>query len=354
MSGAVELCAPFPYFGGKRSAAPVIWQMLGDVPSYVEPFAGSAAVLLARPAGHSPVRESINDAAGFVSNFWRAVRADPDAVAEAADYPVIERDLEARHYWLVTEGRARLAALAGDPDAYDAKIAGWWVWGACAWIGSGWCHGGGPWAWTGAEWERNAGQGINRQLPHLGNAGQGINRKLPHLGDAGQGDAIREWFRLLASRLRRTVVCNGDWRRVVASETVLGLNMCPTVGVFLDPPYAAAGITKGLYESEGDVARDVRAWCAEHGADPRKRIVLAGYADEGHAELERLGWRRAPDVRWRNGSGYGNQGAAATNRAREALWCSPACLAAEQEGLFRDAPAAPLPDLSYQRAELFA
>ena len=44
-----ELKAPFPYFGGKRNAAPIIWEALGDVGGYVEPFAGSAAVLLGRP-----------------------------------------------------------------------------------------------------------------------------------------------------------------------------------------------------------------------------------------------------------------------------------------------------------------
>ena len=45
-----DLRAPFPYFGGKRRAAPIIWAALGDPGGYVEPFAGSAAVLLARPA----------------------------------------------------------------------------------------------------------------------------------------------------------------------------------------------------------------------------------------------------------------------------------------------------------------
>lgn len=44
------LTAPFPYFGGKRRAAPIIWRELGDPAGYVEPFAGSAAILLARPA----------------------------------------------------------------------------------------------------------------------------------------------------------------------------------------------------------------------------------------------------------------------------------------------------------------
>ena len=43
------LRAPFPYFGGKYRAAPTVWAALGDVGLYIEPFAGSAAVLLARP-----------------------------------------------------------------------------------------------------------------------------------------------------------------------------------------------------------------------------------------------------------------------------------------------------------------
>lgn len=43
------LRAPFPWFGGKSRAAPLVWSALGDVANYVEPFAGSLAVLLARP-----------------------------------------------------------------------------------------------------------------------------------------------------------------------------------------------------------------------------------------------------------------------------------------------------------------
>lgn len=46
-----RLQAPFPYFGGKSRIADVIWQRLGDVANYVEPFAGSLAVLLQREDG---------------------------------------------------------------------------------------------------------------------------------------------------------------------------------------------------------------------------------------------------------------------------------------------------------------
>ena len=33
--------SPFIYFGGKRKVAPMIWDALGDVDNYIEPFFGS-------------------------------------------------------------------------------------------------------------------------------------------------------------------------------------------------------------------------------------------------------------------------------------------------------------------------
>lgn len=41
--------APFPWYGGKSDAALLIWERLGDVDHYAEPFAGTRAVLLNRP-----------------------------------------------------------------------------------------------------------------------------------------------------------------------------------------------------------------------------------------------------------------------------------------------------------------
>ena len=37
--GMPKLTAPFTWFGGKRKAAPLIWERFGDVANYVEPFA---------------------------------------------------------------------------------------------------------------------------------------------------------------------------------------------------------------------------------------------------------------------------------------------------------------------------
>ena len=165
--------APFPWFGGKSTVAHLVWERFGDVQNYVEPFFGSGAVLLNRPT--EPGIETVNDLDCMVANFWRTLQHDPDAVADAADWPVNEADQHARHLWLCSQEEFR-ERMKTEPEFYDAKIAGWWVWGQCIWIGSGWCakqlpHLG------------NAGCGVNRQLPHLGDAGRGVNRQLPHLGN---------------------------------------------------------------------------------------------------------------------------------------------------------------------------
>lgn len=132
------LRAPFPYFGGKRRVGSIVWEAFGpDVANYVEPFCGSCAVLLARPGGPGKI-ETVNDFDRMIANFWRAVQAEPDAVAMYADHPVNEADLHARHKWLVNQAEFR-ERMHTDPDYYDAKIAGWWVWGICQWIGGGWC-----------------------------------------------------------------------------------------------------------------------------------------------------------------------------------------------------------------------
>ena len=172
--------APFPAFGGKSRIAAEVWSRFGNVRNYVEPFAFSAAVLLKRPGGPGAV-ETINDRNAFVTNFWRAVRSEPDAVAEHADWPVIEDDLHARHRWLVAsdEAVARLDRVREDPEYFDAKIAGWWCWGACCWIGSGWCDE------TQQLPHMTGSQGLTQKLPHM-TGSQGLTQKLPHMDAAGR------------------------------------------------------------------------------------------------------------------------------------------------------------------------
>ena len=312
----VEYKPLFPWFGGKSPVAEIVWSALGDVKNYVEPFFGSGAVLFLRP-GVGPI-ETVNDADGFVCNFWRALRRSPDEVAEHADNPVNECDLHARHLWLLGQRERITERLMGDPEFYDAKAAGWWCWGLCCWIGSGWCSGRGPWvSEDGVLTLRNSGKGVNRQLPHLGNSGKG-EPVTP------RGEWLREYMRGFASRLERVRVCCGDWSRVCGPSVTFRHGI---TGVFLDPPYAdSAKRTDELYAVDcNQVAHDVREWAIDMGQRDDMRIVLAGY--EGEHEMP-------PDWRvfeWTAVGGYGlasqNEDTfGRANRSRERLWFSPACL----------------------------
>ena len=194
---------PWPWFGGKADAAPTAWEALGDVDHYVEPFAGSLAVLLRRPhpCNRTYFSETVNDLDGLLVNAWRSIQMSPDAMAEAASWPVSEADMHARHLALLRwRAERQLEHLMGDPEWHDPKMAGWWAWGQCCWIGSGWCSGQGPWH-VGAdgriERRPRVSGGVSRKRPDLANDGKGVtrpqlrepgvSRKIPHLADDGKG-----------------------------------------------------------------------------------------------------------------------------------------------------------------------
>lgn len=359
------LRAPFPWFGGKSRAAALIWTRLGDVANYIEPFAGSLAVLLGRPS--VPRIETVNDLDAMICNFWRAIQQRPNEVAEFADWPVNEADLHARHRWLIEQlrGSQLRERLMADPAWCDPKIAGWWVWGISQWIGGGWCSDAvcrgegrperrrpqvtGNTAGLGVHAKRpalagdSAGRGVHRltarQLPvpshSHGASGRGVRsipRRRPRLGASGAGgvgggvhsrsarlQGLISWFDDLRERLRAVRVCCGDWLRVLGPSVLFGSG---ATGIVLDPPYSHQLRDRGLYGVEMDVSAEVRRWAVEHGEDPRLRIALCGY--EGEHELP-ASWSCAS---WQPIGGYGLQGKgrARTNRLLERVWFSPHCL----------------------------
>lgn len=336
-----EFLAPFPWFGGKSRVARAVWKRFGQIGTFIEPFFGSGAMLLNRPLPFEG-NETVNDFDGLVCNFWRAVQADPEAVAKWADWPVNENDANARHFWLVERKDSLQAKLEGDPEYFDAKIAGWWCWGMACWIGSGFCSGEGPWRVEEVDGVRqlvhlsNAGRGVNRQLVHLSDAGRGVNRKLVHLSGAGQGAkpgrgdcGLVAWMKSLSDRLRRVRVCCGDWTRICGGNSgdALGHMLQGTCGVFLDPPYAdTAGRNDTLYRKESlSVAHAVREWAIAHGDDSRLRIALCGYEGE-HKMPDNwlcLGWKAKGGM---SSVADGGQSQANENAHKERVWFSPHCL----------------------------
>lgn len=340
------LKAPFPWFGGKSRVAPVVWQAFGEIPNYVEPFFGSGAVLLNRP-DYDPLRhtETVNDADCYLANLYRAIQSDPEQVASYADSPVNEADLHARHQWLVNQIEFR-EKLKSDPDYYDVKIAGWWVWGQCCWIGSGWCSDPSlssrgnprdPEKGTYRQRPDLSGKGVLRQLPHLGDSGQGLHRKRPHLGNLGRGihrkrlhlgdSGIMDYFEALQSRLRRVRVCCGDWSRILGPSVTFKHGL---TGIFLDPPYSREIRTNELYAVESDVSIQVKEWAISSGDNPLLRIAICGYAEE-FADMPSE-WTC---FRWKAPGGYGSQGQGKgrQNAGQEVIWFSKHCLIGKQKQL---------------------
>lgn len=90
---------PLTYYGGKQRLAA---QIVGFMPVhrvYLEPFAGGAAVLFAKPRAE---REMLNDADGQVVRFWRALRDRPAELAAAVSqtpYSRAEWMEHARAHW---------------------------------------------------------------------------------------------------------------------------------------------------------------------------------------------------------------------------------------------------------------
>lgn len=80
---------PFPYYGSKTRVADKIVALLPAHRIYLEPYAGSAAVLLAKPrAPH----EIINDRDGNVVAFYRAMREQPEALRRALELTPYSRE----------------------------------------------------------------------------------------------------------------------------------------------------------------------------------------------------------------------------------------------------------------------
>lgn len=325
------LKAPFPYFGGKSKVAPLVWQALGDVAHYMEPFFGSGAVLLQRP-GYNPARhtETVNDKNGFVSNAWRALKHDPDGVAEYCDYPVNHADLCARRRRMLAEIVDLLPKLIADDEFFDTKIAGYWIWGMCTWIGHGLTT---P---NGIPEISCKGRGVHAigKRPHLGNKGIGVHAigQVPFLAGKGKGitsvqnEVIYEWFRELQARLRRVRVVCGDWSQICGGNWQ---DKRGTVGMFFDPPYGVKD-RDGVYGEHDDyeVADAVREWALSRSDNRNYRIVIAGY--EEHDSLLEHGWTKHT---WQTLGGYGNtarngksDNRGKVNRGREALYFSPHCL----------------------------
>jgi DNA adenine methylase len=261
---AVKISPPITWFGGKSKLAARIVQHFPEHRTYVEPFGGSAAVLLAK----SPAKvEVYNDIDRDLSNLFRILR---DEVL----FKRLKESCENTAY-----SRAEFE-LALEPTTDPVEAARRFV-----------------------VRQRQSHGGIGRRWSYCIQDAQ-----------SGMSSAVRRWLsgieRLPAihRRMRQVQIEADDWELVVKRYDT------PQTLFYLDPPYAAHTRIGGGYRhelAESDHHRLVETLMNISGMS-----VLSGYQCEAYTRLEMADWRRVDyDV-----PSYMSP---RRERRRESQWISP-------------------------------
>lgn len=260
--------APFTYYGGKTNLADRIVRALPAHSHYVEPFAGSLAVLLAKPRSDM---ETVNDLDQDLVTFWRVLRDRPDELERAMD--------------LTPHARAEHQA------AYDLDVAD--------------------------DLERA------RRVWVLLSQGRGATLRKTgwrfYRDPAGSTYSMPDY---LTAYTERVPPCAARLHGVSLEcrptlELVRDYGRHPNVLLYCDPPYLASARSSTNYRHEMAGAAEHRELAeALHGC--AAAVVLSGYASPLYQDLYD-GWHRLDLAAW-TGNGI-RGGATRTDGIRtEVLW----------------------------------
>ena len=234
---------PFEYYGGKTHLAPKIAALLPPHQHYVEPFAGSLAVLLAKEPSRA---ETVNDLDGDLVTFWRVLRDRPEELervctltphsveefARAADRTGCD-DLEVarRIFVLLTQGREHSTASRGT-----------------------------------SGWRRFV--DVSRRPP----APQMLNTNVGRVAAA-------------AERIANVSIENAD-----ALDIIRRYGREPSVCIYADPPYLGDTRGSGGYgiDQRGD---EFHQAFADACNEAKASVIISGYDSPLYAELFE-GWHR--------------------------------------------------------------
>jgi DNA adenine methylase len=264
---------PVSYYGSKATIADQIVRLLPAHLHYVEPFCGSLAVLLAKPASKL---ETVNDLDGELVTFWRMVRDRFEDLARVAEftpharaehrvaYERTEDELEtARRVWIrLTQGRSGTLRKTGWRYYVD---------------------------------------------PH------GTSISMPAYLDAYRDRLPPAWRRLMSVSLE----CRP------ALEVIAQYGQHPEALLYVDPPYLGStrGMTNYRLEMSGEADH---ATLAAALLAARAAVVLSGYQSPLYDELY-AGWDRV-DIA--TGTGQGGTYEART----EVLWVNRPIAARAAQG----------------------
>lgn len=255
----------FPYFGSKGTLAATIVAALPPHRVYVEPYAGSAAVLLAKPPARHDV---LNDTNRAVVTFFSVLRDRPDDLVDALRLTPYARD-------------EYLACRLDEPGLADLELARRFFVRSTQSVGGI--------VETRTTWSAGAASGASR--PNT---------------NAARVARLHE----VAERLRTVMIDNRD-----AIEAIGLYAAGPDAVVYADPPYldqtrAGAG---GYAHDAPDEEHHRRLAEALH-ATPAA-VVLSGYPSPLYDDLYD-GWHRVEIETAHRG------GLSARSARTEVLWCN--------------------------------
>lgn len=231
---------PFAYYGGKTTLAPQIAALLPAHEHYVEPFAGSLAVLLAKKPSRA---ETVNDLDSDLVNFWRVLRDQGDELRRMAD--------------LTPHSRAEYEAARGElPDDEVERARLTWVR-----LTQGRSHSMKPTGWW---FRKNVATAGNSPTDYL----VGYRARLAAVTDRLSGVSLESRDAL-------------DVIRDYGSE--------PTVCLYVDPPYL--GSTRATNYRVEMLDDDAHRTFADALNECKASVVLSGYDSPLYAELFD-GWHR--------------------------------------------------------------
>lgn len=277
---------PFAYNGKKSNAAKQIWELLGDPKHYIEPFAGSCAVLLGRPHDYTQRYETINDYDAYLTNLLRAIKLDPEKLFEHVDATPANRiEFAALYREVSTEEENLRERIEADRTYCDIDTAAQYYAMLCG-------------SFPRSYFLKTA----TRTHVRL-----------------SYRDGLKQIFEQIAQRFRYACIQAASWETLVTNAQLSS----PT-GIYLDPPYDK---TESIYRKGNQVSADVEAWCLEQTGGPH-RIVLSGY-DSEHDTLLDHGWEK---VEARKATCPA--GALGNNTNTEQLWYTPNCIDTTEETLF--------------------
>ncbi|MFC8873194.1 DNA adenine methylase [Streptomyces ardesiacus] len=236
---------PFPYYGAKGRLAPwIVGHMPREHRVYVEPFAGSAAVLFARP--RPAAHEILNDLDGNVVTFFRVLRDREQELVRALTLTPYSRE------------EYRAADLEASSNLDDLERA--------------------------RRFFVRAAQSFNACGAAAGKRASWSNGMRRGSSQATTVADLVDRLYAAAARLRKVVIENRP------AADVIALYDGPDVVMYCDPPYLDSTRTGLRAHRQGDYVHDTNTEAdhrelAEvlHGC--RSAVLLSGYASPLYDEL---------------------------------------------------------------------